>query len=82
MALLHLPGQGHKIPSLLVHNLKNLYMSRLMTKPTKWHVCPTKTQISLGIHPVWSEASLSTWRKLVSLATHWAHSEDSDQLIY
>ena len=29
--------------------------------------------------PVWSESSLSTWRKLGSLATHWAHSEDSDQ---
>ena len=25
-----------------------------MTKPTKWHVCPAKTQISLGIRPVWS----------------------------
>ena len=32
-----------------------LYLSRLMTKPTK---------------------SLSAWRKLGSLATHWAHSED------
>ena len=40
------------------------HMSRLMTKPTKWHVCPAKTQISLGIHPVWSESSLSAWRKL------------------
>ena len=28
------------------------HMSRLMTKPTKWHVRPAKTQISLGIHPV------------------------------
>ena len=28
---------------------------------------------------VWSESSLSTWRKLGSSATHWAHSEDSDQ---
>ena len=55
------------------------YMSRLMTKPTKWSVRPAKTQISLGICPVWSESSLSTWRKLGSLATHWAHSEDSDQ---
>ena len=54
-------------------------MSRLMTKPTKWHVRPAKTQISLDIHPVWSESSLSAWRKLGSLATHWAHSEDSDQ---
>ena len=42
-------------------------------------VRPAKTQISLGIRPVWSESSLSAWRKLGSLATHWAHSEDSDQ---
>ena len=28
---------------------------------------------------VWSESSLSAWRKLGSLATHWAHSEDADQ---
>ena len=50
-----------------------------MTKATKWHVRPAKTQISLGIHPVWSESSLSAWRKLGSLVTHWAHSEDSAQ---
>ena len=50
-----------------------------MTKPTKWHVRSSKTQISLGVRPVWSESSLSTWRKLGSLTTHWAHSEDSDQ---
>ena len=40
---------------------------------------PAKTQISLGIPPVWSESSLSTWRKLGSLSTHSVHSEDSDQ---
>ena len=28
--------------------------SHLMTKPTKWHVRQAKTQISLGIRPVWS----------------------------
>ena len=50
-----------------------------MSKPTKWHVRPVKAQISLGVRPVWSESSLSAWRKLGSLATHWAHSEDSDQ---
>ena len=51
-----------------------------------WHdktnnvaVRPAKTQISLGIRPVWSESLLSAWRKLGSLATHKAHSEDSDQ---
>ena len=37
---------------------------------------PAKTQISLGICQVWSVSSLSAWRKLGSLATHWAHSED------
>ena len=53
-------------------------MSQRMTKPTKRHVRPAKTQISLGIRQVWSESSLSAWRKLGSLATHWVHSEDSD----
>ena len=48
-------------------------------KTNKMSVCPAKTQISMGIRPVWSESSLSAWRKLGSLATHQAHSEDSDQ---
>ena len=48
-------------------------------KTNKMTVCPGKTQISLGIRPVWSESSLSAWRKLGSLATQWAHREDSDQ---
>ena len=48
-------------------------------KTNKVTVHPVKTQISLGIRPVCSESSLSAWRKLRSLATHWAHSEDPDQ---
>ena len=55
-------------------------LSRLITKPTKWHVRPVKTQISLGIYPVWSESSMSAWRNSGSLADaqadlsfHWAH---------
>ena len=44
-------------------------MSRHMTKPTKWPVCPAKTQISLGICPVWLESLLSVWRITGSLAT-------------
>ena len=48
-------------------------------KTNKMVVRPAKTQISLGICPVWSESSLSAWRNLGSLATQWAHSEDSDQ---
>ena len=46
----------------------------------KTPVRPAKTQISLGIRPVWSESSLSAWRKLGFLAAHWADSEDSDQI--
>ena len=56
---------------------KNSHLSHDMTKPTTVH--PAKTQISLGIRPVWSESLLSAWRKLGSLVTHWAHSEDADQ---
>ena len=54
-------------------------MSQRMAKPTKWKVRPAKIQISLGTRPVWSDSSLSTWKNLWSLATYWAHSEDSDQ---
>ena len=66
-----------------------------MTKPTKCHVRPAKTQISLGIRPVWSESSLTqislgihpVWSES-SLCAQWvakdpsflhADSEDSDQ---
>ena len=48
-------------------------------KTNKVAVRAAKTQISLGIRPVWSESLLSAWRHLGSLATHWAQSEDSDQ---
>ena len=44
----------------------------------KWPVHPGKTQMSLGIRPVWSESSLYAWWKLRSLATYWVHSKDSD----
>ena len=42
-------------------------------KTNKWPVRTAKTQISLGITPVWSEPSLSAWRSLGSLATHREH---------
>ena len=54
-------------------------MSWHMTKPIKWPVRPAKTQISLGIRPVWSESLLSAWRNIGPLTTYWVHSEDSDQ---
>ena len=54
-------------------------MSRLMTKRTKWHVRPAKTQISLGIRPVWSEPLLCTQWVAKDLSFLHAHSEGSDQ---
>ena len=55
------------------------YLSHLMTKPTKWHVRPAKTQISLGIRPVWSESLLCT--QWVAKDPSFLHvdSKDSDQ---
>ena len=51
----------------------------LHDKTNKKTVCPAKTQISLGIHPVWSEASLCTqWVAKDPSFLH-ADSEDSDQ---
>ena len=50
-----------------------------MTKPTIWPVRPAKTQISPGIHPVWSESLLSAWRNIGLLTAKRVHSEDSDQ---
>ena len=56
-----------------------LHMSQCMTKPTKWHVCPVKPQISLGIHPFWSESLLCT--QWVAKNPRFLHvdSKDSDQ---
>ena len=54
-------------------------MSHLMTKPTKWHVCPAKTQISLGIRPVWSESSLYAQWVAKDPSFLVADSKDSDQ---
>ena len=34
---------------------------------------------NVAMRPVWSESSLSAWRKLRPVATNWAHSEDTDQ---
>ena len=40
---------------------------------------PSQIPIWAAVRPVSSKSSLSAWRKLGSLATHWVHSEDSDQ---
>ena len=47
-------------------------------KTNNMAVRPAKTQISLGIRPVWSESSLSDWRRVGTSATHCTHSEGSE----
>ena len=44
-------------------------------KTNNMAVRQAKTQIILGIRPVWSESSLSARRTVETLATHWTHSE-------
>ena len=41
-----------ELEEVVVSRLQKKKMSRLLTKPTKWHVRPAKTRISLGIRPV------------------------------
>ena len=56
------------------------YMSRDMTKPTKWlSVRPEKTHISLGILPAWTESSLCAKWVAKDPSFLRADSEDSDQ---
>ena len=54
-------------------------MSHRTTKPTKWHVRPAKTQISLSIRPVWRESSLCAPRIAEDPRRLQADSEYSDQ---
>ena len=57
--------------------IKLNHLSHDMTKPTKW-VC-AQWRLRSAWASAQSDQELSTWRKLGSLATHWAHSDDSDQ---
>ena len=65
------------IPKEFIFFFVSLY-EPLHDKTNTVSVRSAKTQISLGIRPVWSETSLSAWRNLWSLSIQWAHSEDSD----
>ena len=69
----------HRLCWSLRRQCNSCYMSQLMRLWYLSHRRPAKAQASLRIHPVWSESSLSAWRNLGSLASHWAHIEDSDQ---
>ena len=57
---------------------------RPRTPQTQFAVCEgiitcaqRRLRSALGIHPVWSESSLSAWRNIGPLTTYSAHSEDS-----
>ena len=63
----------HMSHTLVCHIILAWYMSRLMTKPIQWPVRPSKTQISLGIRPVWSEFSLGTLAILLVLSWGGSH---------
>ena len=56
-----------------------MLVNSLVIKPTKWSVRPAKTQISLGIRPVWSESSLCAQWVDQDLSFLHANREDSDQ---
>ena len=43
---------------------------------TQWRLRSAWASAQSDHRPVWSETSLSSWRNLGFLATHWAHSED------
>ena len=49
-----------------------------MTKPIKW-LCTQRILRSAWASAQSDQSSLSAWRKLGSLVTHWVHREDSDQ---
>ena len=53
----------------------HVHLSCDMTKPTKWG-CAQQRLGSAWASAQSDPSSLSAWRKLGSLATHWVHSED------
>ena len=54
-------------------------IKRAATWQNKQSECaPDEDSDQPGIRPVWSESSLSAWRKLGSIAIQWVHSKDSD----
>ena len=77
------------IPAIFLKSelLNKIYaLSWSFSKYTQWKWASTWPNLQNGmcaqrrLRSAWaSESLLLTWRKLGSLATHWAHSKDSDQ---
>ena len=66
-------------PNSPLRDPPHIRLSRGTAFPTRLHVRPAKIQISLRIGGVWSVSSLSSRRRIGSLATHRVSCEDSDQ---
>ena len=72
-------GRTHSYPfgsglCIFVWSFLYFHMSCPLTKPTKWPVSPVKTQISLGICPVWSVFAICMmkhWAFNYLLSTQW-----------
>ena len=65
--------------SIQDHVIHVYNMSRDTAFPTRLLRRLAKTQISVRIRAVWSESSMSTWRRFGSLTSHYMSCEDSDQ---
>ena len=81
----HIPKPIFAIDSVYVQSFKvfldnalNGYWAGAWQKPTKWHLRPAKTQISLGIRPLWSESLLCAQWVAKDSCFRYADSEDSD----
>ena len=61
----------------LVHHNKNICAASWQNQQNG--MCAQRRLRSAWASAQSDQSSLSAWRKLGSLATHWAHSEDSDQ---
>ena len=77
---LHQPTHQPQVEHQPIYHIR-VYMNHRMTKPTKRPMRPTKTQISLGIRPVWSESSLCTPVIAKDPKLLHADSEGSDQTV-
>ena len=74
LKLLRLYCNNYKLIPMFVYE-----MSRDTAFPTRLHVRPAKTHISLRIRAGWSEPPLFAWGRFGSLATHRVLCEDTDQ---
>ena len=70
-------AKGKKV-TFCKENILSRDMTKTMTKTMKW-LCAQRRLGSAWASAQSDQSSLSAWTKLVSLAAHWAHSEDSDQ---